>query len=333
MAALLFAGIVVLGVMGAAWGVGALGWDVLGGIVVPYAAAAVFVLGMCWRMLDWARRPVPYAIPTTGGQQRSLPWIKSASLDNPTTGWGVAGRLALEALTFRSLFRNTALRYDPTGPRRGYSSAKFLWLGALAFHYAMLVILVRHLRFFLPTVPWCVRTVSALDGVFEVGVPGLFVSDAVFGAALLFLLGRRLADAKVRFLSLMQDYVPLLTLLAIAGTGLWMHSVAKVDLLAVRTWALGLVAAHPALPAGGLPPIVLVHVGLVCLLVAGIPFSKLAHMAGLFFSPTRATPNSARRRRWCNPWNDPKPPRSYADYEDEFRDKMVEAGLPVEKNA
>ena len=36
--------------------------------------------------------------------------------------------------------------------------------------------------------------------------------------------------------------------------------------------------------------------------------------------------------RHVNPWNDPNiKPHSYADYEDEFREFMVDAGLPVEK--
>ena len=36
--------------------------------------------------------------------------------------------------------------------------------------------------------------------------------------------------------------------------------------------------------------------------------------------------------RHINPWNDPAiKPHSYASYEDDFREFMVDAGLPVEK--
>jgi hypothetical protein len=38
-----------------------------------------------------------------------------------------------------------------------------------------------------------------------------------------------------------------------------------------------------------------------------------------------------RARRHINPWNYPVPVHTYDEYEDEFREKMVEVGLPVEK--
>jgi hypothetical protein len=42
--------------------------------------------------------------------------------------------------------------------------------------------------------------------------------------------------------------------------------------------------------------------------------------------------NDTRMKRHVNPWNDPKiKPHAYADYEDEFRDFMKEANIPVEK--
>ena len=49
-------------------------------------------------------------------------------------------------------------------------------------------------------------------------------------------------------------------------------------------------------------------------------------------SPTRNLANNNRMVRHVNPWNDPNiKPHAYADYEDEFREFMVNAGLPVEK--
>ena len=49
-------------------------------------------------------------------------------------------------------------------------------------------------------------------------------------------------------------------------------------------------------------------------------------------SPTRNMKNNSRMVRHINPWNDPSiKPHSYASYEDEFREFMVEAGLPVDK--
>ena len=73
---------------------------ILIGVAIPYAAFALFLVGVCWRVAGWSRSPVPFRIPTTCGQQRSLPWIRSARLDNPSTGIGAVGRMALEVLLF-----------------------------------------------------------------------------------------------------------------------------------------------------------------------------------------------------------------------------------------
>src|SRR5450759_1390010 len=79
------------------------------GVIIPYVAFALFVVGFVYRVVRWAKSPVPYHIPTTCGQQKSLPWIKASNLESPHNRLGVAGRLAMEVLFFRSLFRNTSL--------------------------------------------------------------------------------------------------------------------------------------------------------------------------------------------------------------------------------
>ena len=48
-------------------------------------------------------------------------------------------------------------------------------------------------------------------------------------------------------------------------------------------------------------------------------------------SPTRNLKNNSRAVRHVNPWNPRILPHSYAGYEDEFREFMVDAGIPVEK--
>jgi len=61
------------------------------------------------------------------------------------------------------------------------------------------------------------------------------------------------------------------------------------------------------------------------------PSSKLMHMGGVFLSPTRNLANNSREKRHINPWNPDVKIRTYAEYEDEFREKMIKADLPVEK--
>jgi hypothetical protein len=54
-------------------------------------------------------------------------------------------------------------------------------------------------------------------------------------------------------------------------------------------------------------------------------------MAGVFLSPTRNLANSNRRVRHVNPWDYPVKVHAYEEYEDDLRDKMKAAGIPVEK--
>jgi len=74
------------------------GGEVFFGVIIPYLAITIFVLGFINRVIDWARSPVPFRIPTTCGQQKTLPWIKPASIDNPSTTGGVIVRMFLEVV-------------------------------------------------------------------------------------------------------------------------------------------------------------------------------------------------------------------------------------------
>ena len=141
------------------------------GVVVPYVAFVLFLFGLIFKVVKWAKIPVPFRIPTSCGQQKSLPWIKHNKLDNPYTTKGTIGRMLLEVLTFRSLMRNTRLEFHE-GPIVAYSHTKWLWLAGLVFHYSFLVILFRHMRFFTEPIPSLVAIAQSVDGFFQIGVPG-----------------------------------------------------------------------------------------------------------------------------------------------------------------
>lgn len=317
----------------AGWFGATMGLQYLLGVVLPLAALAVFVIGFVWRIINWGRTPVPFKIPTVGGQQRSLDWIKPSRLDSPYTKAGVIGRMALEVLCFRSLFRNTSaeIKVDAKGePKLVYWSSKWLWLFALAFHYCFLVIIIRHFRFFLDPMPVCLQVVEWLDGFLQIGAPRFYLTDAIILGALLFLLGRRLFSAKVNYISLPADYFPLFLLLAVVGSGICMRYIEKTDIAQVKAFTMGLVTLSPISPEG-IAPIFIMHLVLVSALLIYFPFSKLMHMGGVFLSPTRNMPNNTREVRHINPWNPPKKYRTYAEYEDDFREAMAEAGLPLEK--
>ena len=196
--------LVLAGAVGAETGAG----RTLLTLILPYMAFAVFLAGFCWRVLRWAWTPVPFRIPVTCGQQKSLPWIKTAWVDNPSTGWGVVVRMAGEILLFRSLFRNNSARLR--GERLQFGEDKYMWLAALAFHWALLMILLRHLRLLVEHVPAFVNGLERLDGFFQIGAPQVYLSDAVLLGALAYLIARRFRDPLVRYISLFTDYFALL---------------------------------------------------------------------------------------------------------------------------
>jgi nitrate reductase gamma subunit len=306
-----------------------LGWFF--GIVFPYLAIIAFLVGFVIKVMGWARSAVPFRIPTTCGQQKSLPWIKQNRIDNPDTATGVFVRMLLEIFLFRSLFRNTKAAFSRNASNQiTYSWEIFLWVAALAFHYSFLVVLLRHFRFFTSPVPSCVQFLEALDGIVQLGLPGLFLSGVVLPAAVLFLLARRLFDQKIRYISQASDYFPLFLILGIAITGIFMRYFTKVDILAVKEMTMGLVTFSPTIP-DGVGNLFYAHLFLVSILFAYFPASKLMHLGGVFLSPTRNMANNTRAERHVNPWNYDVPIHTYEQYEDHFRDKMIEAGLPVEK--
>jgi [DsrC]-trisulfide reductase subunit M len=320
--------VIVLALL-ALFGSGSVGLATLFGVVIPYAAGVVFILGIVWRVVRWARVPVPFRIPSTCGQAKSLPWIKADNLESPYNTAGVIGRMFLEVVLFRSLFRNTRAELRD-GPRLTYASAKWLWLAGILFHYSFLIIVLRHFRFFIEPVPQFVELLSSVDGFFQILLPTVFLTDIAFVAAVTYLFLRRVALPELRYISLAVDYFPLFLILGIAISGLLMRNVWKVDLLSVKELTMGLVTLHPTLPAG-IGSIFYVHIFLVSVLLAYIPFSKIMHAGGVFLSPTRNMANNNRAVRHTNPWNYPVKLHPYEEYEDEFRDKMKEAGIPVDK--
>lgn len=301
------------------------------GIVFPYLAVIAFLVGFVVKVLGWASSAVPFRIPTTCGQQKSLPWVKQNCIDNPNTASGVFVRMVLEIFLFRSLFRNTKAAFNRNVSNKlSYSWEIFLWLGALAFHYSFLVVLLRHFRFFTSPVPSCLAFLEYFDGIVQLGLPGLFISGVVLLAATLFLLGRRIFDTKVTYISQAADYFPLFLIIGIAATGISMRYFTKVDIIGIKTLTMGLATFAPVIPEG-VGGLFYAHLFMVCVLFAYFPASKLMHAGGIFLSPTRNMANNTRAKRHVNPWNYDVETHTYAQYEDHFRDKMIEAGLPVDK--
>ena len=326
--------IAVFGLVAVSYMMELVGLHTVLGIIIPYTAVLVFLGGFTYRIIDWARSPVPFKIPTTCGQQESLSWIKHNKLESPSTTGQVMARMFLEVFFFRSLFRNT--KTDATeGPRLLYTSDKFLWLGGIVFHWTFLVIVLRHFRLFVEPVPGFVHLLESVDGFIQLTLPTFYMTDMVIVLVVTYLFIRRVVIPQVKYISLAADFFPLLLILAIALTGILMRYILKVNIVGVKELVHGLFALSPVIPdnLGSTAYIFYIHLFLVSALLVYFPFSKLMHMGGVFMSPTRNLANDSRKHRHINPWNDPNiKPHSYEAYEDDFRKVMKSVGLPLEKD-
>ncbi|MCX8021791.1 MAG: sulfate reduction electron transfer complex DsrMKJOP subunit DsrM [Syntrophorhabdaceae bacterium] len=310
-------------------GIGLFNMKALFGIVVLYGAFLIFISGVIYRVIIWAKSPVPFSIPTVCGQAKSLPWIRQNKIESPHTSWGVIKRMLLEVLFFRSLLRNEKGRLK-TGGRLLFYRNLLLWFGGVLFHWSLFIIIIRHLRLFLEPVPSFVEFIYGLDGLFELFTPPLLITDLLILLGIIYLFFRRLFDPQTRYISISTDYFPLMLIFAIVITGLLIRHVQKVDIMGIKAFLIGLFSFNPSLPKES-NTIFYIHLFLVATLLSYLPFSKLIHMAGVFFSPTRNLKNSSRMERHINPWDYPVLVHTYEEWEDEFRAAMKDVGLPVEK--
>lgn len=227
--------------------------------VLLYIAALVFVLGVARKIRSYARTPAPLKIPTTPA---------------PLTAAGVRWRMAREVVLFESLFK----------------SSKWTWIFGWLFHATLLLVVLRHLRYFQEPVWLPVVWVQPF---------GLY-AGFVMVLALAGLWSRRWLVDRVRYISTPSDHLMLALLLAIGLSGLAMRFLAHTDIVALKAFVLGLMRFNwQALPAD---PVLLLHLGLVAVLMLIFPISKLLHAPGLFFSPTRNQADNARETRHISSW-------------------------------
>jgi nitrate reductase gamma subunit len=228
-------------------------------VVLFYAATVLLVVGLAFRIKKYASTPAPLKIPTTPA---------------PTTQTGVVLRLFREVVFFESLFK----------------SNKWIWLFGYLFHFGMLLVLLRHLRYFTDPVWFWVALLQPF---------GKYASFAML-VGLLGLWARRFLVDRVRYISAPSDHLMLALLVGIAITGMGMTFVAHTDIVMVKMFFLGLMRFSPQpLPTD---PLLLAHLGMVALLMIIFPISKLLHAPGVFFSPSRNQIDNPREKRHLAPW-------------------------------
>ena len=307
--------------LGRHWPLFAIGAATIGGLVL--------VTVLVWKVGRWMRTQVPFRIPLTVGQQWGASSAPHSRTGAPRTTGEVMVRVVLDALCFRPLFRAT-----PTAPAIGrglsHGMGRSLWWVAAAFHSSLVIVVARHLRLFLLPVPGFVEMLERIDVATEMVLPKVHLTSLILPLALALLLVRRLVLVRVRYISLAADYFPLLLMLAIAGTGLVTRHFVGTDVATVKAGFLGLANGAPILSTGPDTWLVM-HVFLVAVLLAYFPLSKLMHMPGVLMSPTLTMASDNRERRHLNVRNPEVATLHYSDYEATFRERMIEAGLPVDQ--
>ncbi len=196
-------------------------------IVTAYIVYAAFWVRLTLHTLTWlraARRPRP-----AGGTARGNSFLAFTSA-------------ALDIIFFRRLF----------------DSHKAAWAGSWTFHAAFLLVILRHLRYFLDPVPDCIWYIQPF-GI----AAGYVLAFSLFYVILLRTFG------KVRYVSY-QNYLILGLLFLIGSTGLVMRNFFRPDLVDVKRFVMGIIAFSPSpLPSNFFFAL---HFSLVLLLIPYLPF-------------------------------------------------------------
>lgn len=233
-------------------------------VILFYVAMITLVAGVANKVMQYIRVPAPLKIVVTPA---------------PLTRSGVVYRFFTEVVLFNSLFRAT----------------KWTWIFGWIFHLSLLLAFLRHLRY-------VISPDSFLWPLVNLEVVQSFGKYA--GFAMLFglagLLWRRFFVDRVRYISAPSDYLMLLLIMAIGGTGLFMHYISHTNIIELKAFIMGLFFFDwKNLPSD---TILLVHLTLVLSLMIIFPFSKLLHAPGLFFAPTRYQLDNPREKRHISAW-------------------------------
>ncbi len=220
------------------------------GSILPYFTISIFVLGMILRIRVWMKLPSP------------------AMTLFPTPKNGTFLEVLKETFFFPGIFK----------------SDKILWIGAWIFHVALALIFLGHLRViinfgFLWNVlgmdEAAVNAMSATSG----GIAGIII--LLFT---LLLIVRRFSIKRVRQITGFTDYFALFLVLAILITGNLMRFGEHFDLNLTQTYFAGMVTFGGAsVPENSN---FITHFFFAQLLIIYMPFSKLLHFGGIFFSQT-----------------------------------------------
>ncbi|MDR3437122.1 respiratory nitrate reductase subunit gamma [Telmatospirillum sp.] len=222
-----------------------------------YVAAAILLVGLVAKIWKSLRRRTP---------------LKASMTPSTESPIGSTIRLASEVMLFRSTF----------------FTDRWNWIFGTCFHFGLLLVLLRHLRYGLDPswvggTLWQVVTIVQPFGFYG----GLALIGGVLGFSL-----RRVLFKEVRQNTGLVDALLLVLLLAVPVTG-YLSVFVHTDIVAVKDFFVGLVTGNiKQLPTDFL---LLIHLWLVATLMVALPFGKMLHFADIFQTIAKASPVESGR--------------------------------------
>lgn len=221
------------------------------GLILPIITLVVFIGGMGYRLWIWKKLAAP----------------KMTLFPAPKTGRDRLAGVLKETFLFSSLFK----------------ADKGLWLMGWIFHAMIALIFIGHFR----VISWLPDSILQSMGMDSASIDTM--SAVVGGGAgiimlltALFIIIRRLIVPRVREISNAGDYFAMILILAIVLTGDAMRYVSHFDLSETRDYFYGLITfSAVAVPTN---PWFLAHYFLGQVLILYMPFSKILHFGGIFFT-------------------------------------------------
>ncbi len=219
------------------------------GAVLPPITVIVFLGGLAYRILEWRKLAMPKIT------------LYPAPAPGADTFWGV----------FRATFFSPGL----------FKADRALWTGAWIFHAALALILIGHVRVGMdfPAL-WAAAGINADIMSATVGT----TAGVIILLTTVFLTYRRFALSRVQEISQAGDYFALFLVLAVILSGNAMRFQGHFDLNLTREYFAGLTRFQAPIPP--LNGWFLAHFLLGQVLFLYLPFSKLLHLGGIFFTQT-----------------------------------------------
>ena len=218
-----------------------------------YLGIAVFVIGMGWRIYQWAttpRSPVPLGM-----------------FPKPKTG---VGRIAKAAT-------------DTFVAPQSRKVAPWMWLFAILFHVAALAAFVGHLRLVQEFTP--LRNLLGAEGMNAFAAWAGGIAGTIMMLGVIFWILRRTFGPYKR-LSVPEDYLLLFLLLGVIIMGNHMRFFGQLHAETYMEWFQSLIAFKPVLPEAILSTTtgwsLGTHMLFTTLFLIYFPFSKLTHTIGSF---------------------------------------------------